>query len=118
MFSWIRRRANASSRPAWRARGQLVGIPDMVTDLNDSRVAATVRRAGVNREVLGGFWTFTRTTIRALTRRPWPRLPTGGSAASGFAGGRQPVTDDEAHVRTRLDMMDEAGVGLQVLSPA
>jgi predicted TIM-barrel fold metal-dependent hydrolase len=37
---------------------------------------------------------------------------------SGFAGGQQPVTDDEAHVRTRLEMMDAAGVRLQVLSPA
>jgi len=46
------------------------------------------------------------------------RLPSSGAAASGFAGGRQPVTDDEAHVRTRLEMMDDAGVGLQVLSPA
>jgi predicted TIM-barrel fold metal-dependent hydrolase len=45
------------------------------------------------------------------------RMPRRGRA-SGFAGGHQPVTDDEAHVRTRLDMMDEAGVRLQVLSPA
>src|SRR5439155_26140306 len=37
---------------------------------------------------------------------------------AGFAGGRQPGTDDEAHVQTRLQMMDEAGVGIQVLSPA
>ncbi len=45
------------------------------------------------------------------------RLPerTGGG---GFAGGRAPVTDDEAHVRTRLEMMDDADVGVQVLSPA
>ena len=28
------------------------------------------------------------------------------------------MTDDDAHVHTRLEMMDEAGVGLQVLSPA
>ena len=46
------------------------------------------------------------------------RMPNRGSAASGFAGGRQPVTDDEGHVRTRLEMMDDAGVQLQVLSPA
>jgi predicted TIM-barrel fold metal-dependent hydrolase len=46
------------------------------------------------------------------------RLPNRGSAASGFAGGQQPVTDDQAHLQTRLEMMDEAGVGLQVLSPA
>src|SRR5216684_5171482 len=46
------------------------------------------------------------------------RLPNRGPVASGFAGGRQPVTDDEAHLRTRLEMMDDAGVGLQVLSPA
>jgi len=45
------------------------------------------------------------------------RLP-GRTRASGFAGGRQPITDDEAHVQTRLQMMDEAGVGMQVLSPA
>ena len=46
------------------------------------------------------------------------RLSSSGAAASGFAGGRQPVTDDEAHLRTRLEMMDDAGVRLQVLSPA
>ena len=28
------------------------------------------------------------------------------------------MTDDEAHVQTRLEMMDDAGVGVQVLSPA
>ena len=45
------------------------------------------------------------------------RLPerTGGT---GFAGGRHPVTDDSAHVDARLQMMSEAGVGIQVLSPA
>src|SRR5205823_1496125 len=31
---------------------------------------------------------------------------------------RHPDTDEEAHIQTRLQMMDEAGVGLQVLSPA
>ena len=46
------------------------------------------------------------------------KFPRRGASASGFAGGRQPVTDDDAHVRTRLEMMDDAGVGLQVLSPA
>jgi predicted TIM-barrel fold metal-dependent hydrolase len=45
------------------------------------------------------------------------RMP-GRGRASGFAGGRQPVTDDAAHVETRLHMMDDAGVGVQVLSPA
>src|SRR5438309_9616760 len=45
-------------------------------------------------------------------------MPGRGSAASGFAGGRQPVTDHDRHVRTRLEMMDDAGVQLQVLSPA
>jgi len=45
------------------------------------------------------------------------QLP-GRMRGAGFAGGRHPVTDDEAHVQTRLQMMDEAGVGLQVLSPA
>jgi predicted TIM-barrel fold metal-dependent hydrolase len=34
----------------------------------------------------------------------------------GFAG--HPDTDDEAHVQTRLEMMEDAGVGMQVLSPA
>jgi predicted TIM-barrel fold metal-dependent hydrolase len=37
---------------------------------------------------------------------------------AGFAGGTSPVTDDEAHIQSRVQMMDEAGVGLQVLSPA
>lgn len=45
------------------------------------------------------------------------RLPDRPHGA-GFAGGRHPVTDDEAHVQARLQMMDEAGVGTQVLSPA
>src|SRR3954447_8576077 len=34
----------------------------------------------------------------------------------GTFGG--PVTDDADHLKRRLDMMDAAGVGLQVLSPA
>jgi predicted TIM-barrel fold metal-dependent hydrolase len=38
--------------------------------------------------------------------------------ASGFAAGQQPVTDDQSHIETRLAMMDDAGVGVQVLSPA
>jgi predicted TIM-barrel fold metal-dependent hydrolase len=46
------------------------------------------------------------------------KLPSRGASASGFAGGQQPVTDDDGHVQTRLEMMDDAGVGLQVLSPA
>ena len=37
---------------------------------------------------------------------------------AGFAGGTSPVTDDEAHIQTRVQMMDDAGVGVQVLSPA
>ena len=45
------------------------------------------------------------------------RLPDRGRA-TGFAGGRHPVTDDAEHVQRRLQMMDEAGVGIQVLSPA
>ena len=45
------------------------------------------------------------------------RLP-GRSRGTGFAGGRHPVTDEEAHVQTRVQMMDDAGVGVQVLSPA
>lgn len=32
--------------------------------------------------------------------------------------GRHPDTDDEAHIRSRMQMMQEAGVGMQVLSPA
>ena len=36
--------------------------------------------------------------------------------AGGFPG--HPDTDDEEHIQTRLKMMPEAGVGLQVLSPA
>jgi predicted TIM-barrel fold metal-dependent hydrolase len=42
----------------------------------------------------------------------------GRARGTGFAGGGHPVTDDEAHIQTRLQMMDEAGVGVQVLSPA
>ncbi|HLF77444.1 MAG TPA: amidohydrolase family protein [Dehalococcoidia bacterium] len=34
----------------------------------------------------------------------------------GFPG--QPDTDDEGHIQTRLEMMAQAGVGMQVLSPA
>jgi 6-methylsalicylate decarboxylase len=48
----------------------------------------------------------------ALSRMP------GFGGGSGFAAGSQPVTDDEPHIQTRLEMMDDAGVGLQVLSPA
>lgn len=32
--------------------------------------------------------------------------------------GRHPDSDDDAHVQRRIEMMDEAGVGMQVLSPA
>jgi 6-methylsalicylate decarboxylase len=49
---------------------------------------------------------------QALTRMP------GFGGGSGFAAGTQPVTDDEAHIQARLEMMAAAGVGLQVLSPA
>jgi predicted TIM-barrel fold metal-dependent hydrolase len=48
----------------------------------------------------------------ALTAMP------GWGGARGFGGGRLPDTDDPEQVRTRLTMMDEAGVGVQVLSPA
>lgn len=41
-----------------------------------------------------------------------------GRALGGFAGGAHPDTDDDAHIERRLKMMDEAGVSLQVLSPA
>jgi predicted TIM-barrel fold metal-dependent hydrolase len=34
----------------------------------------------------------------------------------GFPG--QPDTDEEGHIQTRLEMMEQAGVGMQVLSPA
>jgi predicted TIM-barrel fold metal-dependent hydrolase len=46
------------------------------------------------------------------------RLPERAGSARGFAGGTHPVTDDAAHIAARLQMMDEAGVGMQVLSPA
>jgi predicted TIM-barrel fold metal-dependent hydrolase len=42
----------------------------------------------------------------------------GWGGGRGFAGGRLPDTDDEEHLQARLAMMDEAGVGVQVLSPA
>ena len=41
-----------------------------------------------------------------------------GRPLGGFAGGVHPDTDDEAHIERRLQMMQEAGVGMQVLSPA
>ena len=37
------------------------------------------------------------------------RMP-GFGGGSGFAAGTQPVTDDEPHIQTRLEMMDAAGV--------
>src|ERR1041384_6608561 len=46
------------------------------------------------------------------------RLPERAGGGRGFAGGSHPVTDDAAHVATRLQMMDDAGVGVQILSPA
>jgi predicted TIM-barrel fold metal-dependent hydrolase len=42
----------------------------------------------------------------------------GFGGGSGFVAGTQPVTDDAPHVLTRLEMMANAGVGVQVLSPA
>jgi predicted TIM-barrel fold metal-dependent hydrolase len=42
----------------------------------------------------------------------------GFGGGSGFAAGSQPVSDDQPHIQARLEMMDAAGVGLQVLSPA
>jgi predicted TIM-barrel fold metal-dependent hydrolase len=45
------------------------------------------------------------------------RMP-GWARGGGFAGGQQVVTDDQDQVRTRLAMMDQAGVGIQVLTPA
>ncbi len=45
------------------------------------------------------------------------RFP-GRTRGGGFSGPNSPVTDDEAHIQTRLQMMDDAGVGVQVLSPA
>jgi 6-methylsalicylate decarboxylase len=53
-----------------------------------------------------------RAFAEALARMP------GRGRPSGFAAGNQPVTDDPSHVQTRLEMMDQAGVGVQVLSPA
>ena len=41
-----------------------------------------------------------------------------GRSLGGFAGGVHPDTDDEAHIEQRLQMMDDAGVGMQVRSPA
>jgi predicted TIM-barrel fold metal-dependent hydrolase len=46
------------------------------------------------------------------------RLPERSRGGRGFAGGTHPVTDDPSHIATRLEMMDDAGVGVQVLSPA
>src|ERR1051326_5065325 len=47
----------------------------------------------------------------ALSRMP------GWGGGGPFAAGRH-VTDDPAQVAARLEMMDQAGVGVQVLSPA
>ncbi|HTE83108.1 MAG TPA: amidohydrolase family protein [Dehalococcoidia bacterium] len=41
-----------------------------------------------------------------------------GRPAAGFAMAPHPDTDDEDHIQKRLEMMAEAGVGMQVLSPA
>jgi 6-methylsalicylate decarboxylase len=48
----------------------------------------------------------------ALTRMP------GWGSRGGYTAGPHPVTDAAAHVQARLEMMDAAGVGVQVLSPA
>src|SRR5947209_7054728 len=45
------------------------------------------------------------------------RMP-GWARGGGFASSTSPVTDDPDQVRARLEMMDAAGVGVQVLSPA
>ena len=42
----------------------------------------------------------------------------GWGGGGNFANGRHPDTDEPAHVAKRIEMMDEAGVGLQVLSTA
>jgi 6-methylsalicylate decarboxylase len=42
----------------------------------------------------------------------------GWGRGGGFAGRNSLVSDEAEHVRSRLQMMDEAGVGVQVLSPA
>ena len=41
-----------------------------------------------------------------------------GTGRGGGAYGKHPETDDEAHIQGRLELMAQAGVGLQVLSPA
>jgi predicted TIM-barrel fold metal-dependent hydrolase len=41
-----------------------------------------------------------------------------GASIGQFGGVPEPDTDDEAHIAARLAMMAQAGVGLQVLSPA
>ncbi|MGD9891759.1 MAG: amidohydrolase family protein [Dehalococcoidia bacterium] len=41
-----------------------------------------------------------------------------GRPLGGFVGGGFPDTDDEAHIEQRLQLMADAGVGMQVLSPA
>src|SRR5215207_6464618 len=53
----------------------------------------------------------------AAFRAALERMP-GWGRRGGFAGGQLPDTDDASHVQARLEMMDEAGVGVQVLSPA
>lgn len=46
------------------------------------------------------------------------QMPGWGQDTGRFLGGRHPDTDDDEHIQARLEMMDAAGVGLQVLSPA
>ena len=52
-----------------------------------------------------------RPYIEALERAGVVRAGRGGM-------GGHPDTDDEAHIQKRLEMMEHAGVGMQVLSPA
>jgi 6-methylsalicylate decarboxylase len=51
---------------------------------------------------------------RAYSEALKPLYP--GADVGGFAP--HPDTDDEAHIQSRLALMDAAGVGIQVLSPA
>ena len=52
-----------------------------------------------------------RPYIEALERAGVVRAGRGGMAG-------HPDTDDEEHIQKRLEMMEQAGVGMQVLSPA
>src|ERR671924_2039789 len=52
-----------------------------------------------------------RSYIEALERADVVQTGRGGMAG-------HPDTDDEEHIQKRLEMMEQAGVGMQVLSPA